>query len=191
MSTDSKNTAIQPLRILGIDPGSVTTGIGIIDVQGARNEWVFHAAVRTGGGDIASRLNVIFSDVSELIKIYQPTHVAIEDVFVGNNASSALKLGQARGAAICAAVQAGLPVHEYSAKQIKQSVVGTGAATKSQMQHMVQVLLNLSSESSIQTDAADALGVALCHGNSRGLRLPMQRKGNRRRSVRFTASDIK
>lgn len=180
----SQTQSKQTIRMLGIDPGSVVTGAGIIDVCGDKNTWVHHCAIRTGSGDIGSRLNIIFSEITRLIGEYQPAEFAIENVFVGNNAASALKLGQARGAAICAAVQAGLPVHEYSAKQIKQNVVGTGAATKSQMQHMVKVLLNLAVEN-VQSDAADALGVALCHGNSRGLRLPMQRTGNRRRSVRF------
>lgn len=169
-----------PLRILGIDPGSVTTGVGIIESDGKSSRLLFYGVIRTGGGDIPSRLKVILEDVAQLIEQWQPDEVAIEEVFVGNNAMSALKLGQARGAAICAAVQKGLPVSEYSARQVKQNVVGTGAATKEQMQHMVKSLLAINVDK-LQADAADALGIALCHSHSRELREPMQVRGNRRK----------
>lgn len=172
------------VRILGIDPGSVTTGVGIIDTNGRQTVYVHHCAIRTGGGDLPSRLKVILAEVTALIETWKPDEVAIEEVFVSNNAMSALKLGQARGAAICAAVQMDLPVSEYSARQVKQSVVGTGAADKKQIQHMVKSLLALELES-IQADAADALGIALCHSHSRALRIPMQLRGNRRRKTRF------
>ena len=173
------------IRILGIDPGSVTTGVGIIESDGKSSSLVFYGVIKTGGGDIPSRLNVILSDVTEVIEQWQPHEVAIEDVFVGNNAMSALKLGQARGAAICAAVQAGLPVSEYSPRQVKQNIVGTGAATKEQMQHMVKSLLAIDVDK-LQADAADALGIALCHGHSRELRGEMQLRGNsRKRGTRF------
>ena len=173
------------IRILGIDPGSVTTGVGVIESDGKSSSLVFYGVIKTGGGEIPDRLKVILSDVTEVIAQWQPHEVAIEDVFVGNNAMSALKLGQARGAAICAAVQAGLPVSEYSPRQVKQNIVGTGAATKEQMQHMVKSLLAIDVEK-LQADAADALGIALCHGHSRGLRGEMQLRGNsRKRGARF------
>ena len=173
------------IRILGIDPGSVTTGVGIIDSDSKNSYLVFYGIVRTGGGKIPARLKVILSDITELISHWQPHEVAIEDVFVGNNAMSALKLGQARGAAICAAVQVGLPVSEYSPCQVKQNIVGTGAATKEQMQHMVKSLLSIEVDK-LQADAADALSIALCHSNSRGLRDALQLRGNsRKRSARF------
>ncbi len=172
----------KPIRILGIDPGSVTTGVGVIESDGKNSSLIFYGVIKTGGGDIPDRLKVILSDVTEVITQWQPHEVAIEDVFVGNNAMSALKLGQARGAAICAAVQADLPVSEYSPTQVKQNIVGTGAATKEQMQHMVKSLLGINVDK-LQADAADALGIALCHGHSRGLRGEMQLRGNSRKRV--------
>lgn len=168
------------VRILGIDPGSVTTGVGVIESDGRQHSLLFYGVIKTGGGEIPDRLKVILSDVTQLIEQWQPHEVAIEDVFVGNNAMSALKLGQARGAAICAAVQSGLPVSEYSARQVKQNIVGTGAATKEQMQHMVKSLLAIEVDQ-LQADAADALGIALCHSHSRALRVPMELRGNRRK----------
>ena len=151
------------IRILGIDPGSQRTGIGIIDVDaGGRARHVHHQPlVRLGADDFAQRLKVLVQGLHALIEEYQPQEVAIEKVFMAKNADSALKLGQARGSAIVAAVNAGLPVAEYSARQVKQSVVGTGAADKEQVQHMVKQLLKL--PACPQADAADALAVALCH----------------------------
>ncbi len=151
------------MRILGIDPGSITTGYGVIAEQDGRVHYVDSGCIRTGGEQLAERLKHIFRGVSELIAHYQPQQVAIERVFVHRNADSALKLGQARGAAICAAVQLDLPVHEYTPTEIKQAVVGRGGAAKEQVQHMVQVLLKLQGKP--QSDAADALAVALCHSH--------------------------
>jgi len=119
------------------------------------------------GENFAERLGYIFQHVSELIAEYQPTELSIEQVFVNKNIDSALKLGQARGAAICAAVQAGLSVHEYAPKAVKSAVVGTGNATKEQVQHMMSMLLKL--EKGLQADQADALGIALCHAHNRQL----------------------
>ncbi|MGM0563237.1 MAG: crossover junction endodeoxyribonuclease RuvC [Pseudomonadota bacterium] len=178
----------EPLRILGIDPGSVVMGVGVIEVEGSRQRHLYHAAIRTGGGPLPERLGVILARVSEVIAQWQPHEAAVEEVFVSANAMSALKLGQARGAAICAAVQAGVAVSEYSARQIKQSVVGSGGASKDQVQHMVRALLQLADEP-LQADAADALGAALCHAQSRALRLPLQRRGNRRRGNRRVRSE--
>jgi len=156
--------------------------VGIIDTDGVNNTHVYHAAIRTGGGELPARLKVILAEVTKVITEWQPDEVSIEEVFLSNNAMSALKLGQARGAAICAAVQLDLPVSEYSARQVKQSVVGTGAAKKDQVEHMVKTLLTLDIDK-IQADAADALAIALCHSHSRNLRIPMQLRGNRRKKT--------
>ncbi|MCL1078449.1 crossover junction endodeoxyribonuclease RuvC [Parashewanella spongiae] len=147
--------------ILGIDPGSRITGYGIIDCRGRKQLYLGSGCIRTSGDELAPKLKQIFDGLSEIIRQYQPEEFAIERVFMAKNADSALKLGQARGAAIVAATNASLPVAEYSATQIKSAVVGTGRAQKTQIQHMVQQLLKL--PSSPQADAADALGVALCH----------------------------
>ena len=152
------------IRILGIDPGSRITGYGIIEVEGNHNRYVTSGCVRTIHKALPDRLRVIFEGVQELISTYQPDEMAIEQVFMHRNADSALKLGQARGSAICAGVTASLPVGEYSPRSIKQAVVGKGSANKAQVQHMVRTLLALSDTP--QEDAADALAVALCHGHT-------------------------
>ncbi|AGH81823.1 crossover junction endodeoxyribonuclease RuvC [Psychromonas sp. CNPT3] len=150
--------------ILGIDPGSRITGYGIIEQKGAKCIYIASGCIRTKGDTLAPKLDMIFSGISEIIKQYQPTEFAIEQVFMGKNPDSALKLGQARGAAIVAATQADLYICEYSARQIKQAVVGTGAATKDQVQQMVVRLLQLSGTP--QADAADGLAVAICHAHT-------------------------
>jgi crossover junction endodeoxyribonuclease RuvC len=152
-------------RIMGIDPGSRTTGIGIIDTDGRNNRVVHFQPIICGDGAFPDRLKVIFTQISKLIQQHRPDEVAVETVFMAKNASAALKLGQARGAAICAAVAMDLPVYEYAPKAIKLSVVGKGAAAKSQVQYMVALLLNIKDK--IQEDAADALAVSICHSNSR------------------------
>ena len=156
-----------PIRILGIDPGSQRTGVGIVDVDAAgRTTHVFHAAVNLLDNDsFPLRLKQIFEDLRDVVTAHRPDEVAIERVFMARNADSALKLGQARGAAICAVVAHGLRVAEYSAKEIKQSIVGGGGAEKRQVQHMVSILLNI--ERGLQADAADALAVALTHAHTR------------------------
>ena len=152
-------------RILGIDPGSVITGLGFIDAGVSRTNHVYHETIRVGKGPFPQRLRIIFERVAAAIHEYQPEEVAIESVFVSKNPDSALKLGQARGAAICAAVSMNLPISEYAPRQVKKSVVGRGAADKTQVQHMVAILLNI--DKNIQSDAADALGVALTHAHHR------------------------
>jgi crossover junction endodeoxyribonuclease RuvC len=147
--------------ILGIDPGSRITGYGIIRVVANKAEYLGSGCIRVQDENFATRLNNVFTGVSEIIRQFQPSDFAIEQVFMAKNADSALKLGQARGAAIVAGTSHSLPVFEYSARQIKQSVVGTGSADKTQVQHMVTYLLKLSKTP--QADAADALAVALCH----------------------------
>lgn len=147
--------------ILGIDPGSRITGYGVIRQQNGRVEYLGSGCIRTSGEQLSDKLKQIYDGVSEVIIQFQPDMFAIEQVFMAKNPDSALKLGQARGCAIVAAVNAGLPVAEYAARQVKQSVVGTGAADKEQVQHMVKQLLKL--PACPQADAADALAVALCH----------------------------
>jgi crossover junction endodeoxyribonuclease RuvC len=149
------------IRILGIDPGSRLTGYGLIDAEGGHSRYVASGCLQVGGDSLSDKLGLIFRELSELMSEYRPQHFAIESVFMHRNAGSALKLGQARGAAICAAVMQELPVAEYAPREIKLSVVGKGGADKQQVQHMVRVLLNLSDVP--QADAADALAVALCH----------------------------
>lgn len=164
--------------ILGIDPGSRKTGFGIIEVTGSSHRYVTSGVIRLPEVELAERLGVIFSSVNEIIERYCPQQVAVEQVFMGKNASSALKLGQARGAAIVACVQQQLEVAEYSARQIKQAVVGSGAAEKEQVQLMVQRLLKLNATP--QEDAADALAVAICHAHSRATLVNLAASGVRR-----------
>ncbi|MDL0429800.1 crossover junction endodeoxyribonuclease RuvC [Marinobacter sp. TBZ242] len=149
--------------IMGVDPGSRITGYGIIRAEGRLIEYIDSGCIRVGEKPMAERLQTIFHSLATLIGEYRPGEFAIEQVFMARNPDSALKLGQARGAAIVAAANSGLEVHEYSARQVKQAVVGKGGADKAQVAHMVQVLLSLSRKP--QADAADALGIALCHAH--------------------------
>ena len=154
-------------RILGIDPGSQRTGIGIIDADaGGASRHVFHTALDLLDNDtFPLRLKQIFDEVCALIAEHRPVEAAVERVFMARNADSALKLGQARGAAICAVVSQGIVVHEYAATEVKQSVVGSGRGDKAQVQHMVGVLLGL--KGPLQADAADALAIAVAHAHTR------------------------
>ncbi len=156
------------MRVLGIDPGSRITGYGIVEQQGNRLVHVDNGAIFTDSAtDFAGRLKQIFEGLSAVIAEYRPDQVAVENIFFSTNVQSALKLGQARGAAIVAAVHAGLPVAEYSALQVKQAVVGQGRAEKGQVQKMLKALLGLPEIA--QADASDALAVAVCHINSHEL----------------------
>lgn len=150
--------------ILGIDPGSRKTGFGLINSQGSCLSYISSGVIRIPDEQLPERLKLIFDGISEIIQEYSPREVAVEQVFMAKSAGSALKLGQARGAAIVAAVNNELPVSEYEARKVKQAVVGTGAADKLQVQHMVKTLLKL--PETPQEDAADALAVAICHANS-------------------------
>lgn len=152
--------------ILGIDPGSRVTGYGVIRAVGDRQEYVASGCIRTAAKEtLPEKLDVIFSGVTRLIDDHLPSELAVERIFMAKNAESALKLGHARGVAIVAAVNQGLPVYEYEARKVKQAVVGSGAASKTQVQHMIMALLELSG--SPHPDAADALAVAVCHVNTR------------------------
>ena len=150
--------------ILGIDPGSRVTGYGVIKAEGNKQEYITSGCIRTGvKAALPERLDVIFQGVSQIITEFIPTELAVEQIFMARSAESALKLGHARGVAIVAAVNQGLSVHEYEARKIKQAVVGGGSANKSQVQHMVMTLLKLPAKP--QSDAADALAIAICHNN--------------------------
>lgn len=154
-------------RILGIDPGSLKTGFGVIDVNGAKTAYVSSGVIRLPAHEsLPARLKIIFDSMLEVIDEYQPAEIAVEQVFMSKSAGSALKLGQARGAAIVAGTFRDIPIAEYEAKKVKQSVVGNGGADKLQVQHMMKALLKLSATP--QEDAADALAVAMCHINTRG-----------------------
>ena len=155
------------VRILGIDPGSRLTGFGIVDCEGPNAAYVASGAIRSVEGDFPHRLKLIYRAVAEIVEEHRPQVVAVESVFMHKNASSALKLGHARSAAICATFSLELEVVEYAPREIKQAIVGTGAATKEQVQHMIVNLLNLDGAPS--ADAADALAAALCHANQRRL----------------------
>ena len=183
MNPRPSSLAPAPCRILGIDPGSQRTGIGIIEVDEAgRSRHVFNCAINLLDNEtFAARLKQLFDELGAIILDYAPHEVAVERVFVSRNADSALKLGQARGAAICAVVSRGLAISEYAAREVKQSVVGTGSGDKAQVQHMVGVLLNLHEK--LQADAADALAIALTHAHVRAsvARLGLPRVAWRRR----------
>lgn len=169
--------------ILGIDPGSRITGYGVVRDTGHGCEYVASGCIRTGKGELAERLDAVFAGVSEVIGLYQPDQMGIEQVFMARNADSALKLGQARGVAIVAGTRAGLAISEYSATQIKSAVVGSGRAAKEQVQMMVMHLLGLTSKP--QIDASDALAVALCHAHHRQTLIPHNLDGARSRGGRL------
>ena len=152
------------MRVLGIDPGSRITGFGLVESHGSELKHVAHGALKLGNGELSDRLKNIFDGLSDVIKRTQPDIVAVEKVFMATNANSALILGHARGAAICAAAHHNLTVFEYTALQIKRAVVGNGRTEKSQVQHMIRVLLGLNQKPS--TDAADALACSICHINT-------------------------
>ena len=150
-------------RILGLDPGSLRTGYGVIDCNAGQLRIVAQGCIATAGGPLADRLRTIHARVAELIAQHAPQEIAVERVFLSKNADSALKLGQARGAAL-AAVPLSLSVHEYAPRAIKLAVVGVGGAEKLQVAHMVKQLLRV--DMRLGADAADALAVAICHANS-------------------------
>jgi len=172
-------------RILGIDPGSRQTGYGIIDADKNNSLHVDSGCIYVKGETFPDRLGYIFQQLSKIIAEYQPIELSIEKVFVNKNVDSAMKLGQARAAAICAAVNAGLSVSEYTPKAVKSAVVGTGNASKEQVQHMMSALLKL--EKGLQADQADALGIALCHAHNRALVGKIALPNRRRSSGRWMA----
>jgi len=168
------------MRILGIDPGTRITGYGLVDQQGNRLLHVDNGAIITrSDAALADRLKQIHDRITEIIRQYAPEAVAIEEIFLSQNPQSALKLGHARGSAMLSAVNAGLPVFEYTALQVKSAVVGYGKAAKPQVQQMVKTLLKLPEIA--QEDASDALAVAICHAHSAGLKQQIQQQLRQRR----------
>ena len=160
------------VRILGIDPGSRITGYGIIDLEGRSTAPVEWGSVRTAG-EHGDRLKTIFGAFDGLVRKFAPDEVAVERVFMHRNPDSALKLGQARAAALCGTFSAEIPIYEYSARRIKKAIVGRGSAEKSQVGLMVRTILGLRQE--LEPDAADALAAALCHAHERGTRTVLDR----------------
>jgi crossover junction endodeoxyribonuclease RuvC len=154
---------IEKTRIIGIDPGSRCTGYGVIDSDGFRHEYITSGYLKIKGDELPERLGSIFNQLCDVIKEWQPQTMGIEQVFVNKNVDSALKLGQARGAAICAGVNAQLEVGEYTPRAIKKAVVGNGSADKQQIQQMMKILLKL--DFVPQSDEADGLAIAVCHAN--------------------------
>ncbi|PPD46980.1 MAG: crossover junction endodeoxyribonuclease RuvC [Methylobacter sp.] len=161
------------MRILGIDPGSRITGYGIIENHPQGHRYIASGCIRISADYFPDRLQQIFDGLCHVVAQYHPEEMAIEQVFMHKNADSALKLGQARGAAICAVQSTGLPVFEYAARQVKQAIAGKGNADKLQVQHMVKMLLNIQGE--LQIDASDALGISICHAHYQQTALRLQR----------------
>lgn len=153
------------VRILGLDPGSQRTGYAIVETQAGRVAYVVSGAIRTRGESLAERLQEVFAGVESLTSEFRPDEVAIERIFMHRNADSALKLGQARGAALSATFSVRPRVFEYAPREVKLAVVGTGSAQKEQVQLMVKHLLNIAGP--LTADAADALAIAMCHAHSR------------------------
>ena len=172
-------------RILGLDPGLRITGFGLIDQLGSQLRYVASGCIKTRDGELPGRLKTLLDGVREVIDTYRPDVVVVEKVFVNVNPQSTLLLGQARGAVICGAVSRDLPVAEYTALQVKQSVVGYGKAHKEQVQHMVQRLLLL--DASPSADAADALACAICHAHGAQGLGGLAGVGSRRRAGRILA----
>ncbi|WP_027589274.1 crossover junction endodeoxyribonuclease RuvC [Pseudomonas sp. RL] len=169
--------------ILGIDPGSRITGFGVVRDTGRGCEYIASGCIRTGSGSLPERLQTVYRGVSEVIRQYGPITMGIEQVFMARNADSALKLGQARGAAIVAGAESGLEIAEYTATQVKQAIAGTGGADKQQVQMMVMHLLKLLQKP--QIDASDALAIALCHAHHRQSLIPHGLTQAKRRSGRL------
>ena len=165
-AADERVAPLASVRILGLDPGSQRTGFGLIDCHGTECVYVAHGCISATGKSLSERLRVIFEGVRALVEEHRPGEVAIERVFVNRNVDSAIKLGQARGAALCA-IPPGVPVFEYAPRAVKLAVVGFGGAEKLQVAHMIRGLLQL--QGRIGPDASDALAVAVCHAHSRRL----------------------
>jgi crossover junction endodeoxyribonuclease RuvC len=160
-------------RILGIDPGSRITGYGVVESTPRGIRYIASGCIRIKSDEFPERLKQIFDGVSQVIELYRPEQMAIEQVFMHKNADSALKLGQARGAAICATLNRDLPVFEYAARQVKQALVGKGNADKLQVQHMVKILLSIQGD--MQIDASDALAIGLCHSHYQETAIRLQK----------------
>ena len=153
------------MKIFGIDPGSRVTGYGVIQSSGKKLKFLDCGVIKTKEKDFIKRLPIIFSGIEDLMDIHNPDMVAIENVFMHRNADSALKLGQARAAAISGTFKKSLDVFEYSAKEVKLAVVGTGSAEKEQVKEMVKLILGIKNKN-LNLDESDALAIAICHAHS-------------------------
>ena len=172
----------QPARILGIDPGSLATGYGIVDSTGQSLKHVASGCIKPRGATFLERLKDIYFGIGEIVETYSPDEVAVEQAFVHKNADSALKIGQARAAAICGTLSRQIPLAEYTPRAVKLAVVGKGGAGKEQVQHMMRVLLGLKGE--LQPDSADALAIAVCHAHTRGMQARISVLTGTRRAAR-------
>ncbi len=161
------------MRILGIDPGSRVTGYGVIDSDGVTSRHVTSGCIRTENEDFSARLGEIFHGIQAIVRAELPDQVAVEQVFVARNPSSALKLGHARGAAVTAVVTLDLSVAEYTPRAVKKALVGTGAAEKEQVRHMIRLLLGANGKMGL--DESDAVAIALCHAHSSVTHLKLRR----------------
>jgi len=182
ISDTNRLSADQSQIILGIDPGLRRTGFGVIEQRGQKLQYLASGVIKSGSGELPERIGVIHAGICEVAQSYRPDVATIEKVFVNVNPQSTLLLGQARGAAIAALVYSGLPVHEYTALQLKQAVTGHGHADKQQIQAMVKRLLNLPAEPG--SDAADALACAICHVNASGMTSRVRRSSGRNLRIR-------
>lgn len=162
------------VRILGIDPGSRVTGYGVVELTGALTRPVAWGGIATSG-EHCDRLRQIFNEVGRLVDEHRPDEIAIERVFVHKNADSALKLGQARAAALCATFGHEIPIHEYAPRVVKKALVGNGSADKTQVEYMVKVILGLRDR--MKADAADALAIAICHAHARAIHTFLPKAG--------------
>ena len=153
------------IKILGIDPGSINTGYGIIESKANHNKHIESGVIQVKGETLAEKLKTINAEIITIIKTFEPDEIAIEKVFMHRNADSALKLGQARAAAISGTFKKGLDVFEYSAREVKLAVVGTGSAEKEQVREMVKLILGIKNKD-LNLDESDALAIAICHAHS-------------------------
>ena len=152
------------IRILGLDPSLVACGWGVVDMEGTKLRHVAHGVIRPAAkADLHIRLRTLFESITDVIQLHDPNESAVEEAFMKNNAASAIKLGHARASCLLAASLSGLGVGEYSPRSVKKSVVGTGAADKAQVAHMMNVLMPGCGVSA--GDASDALAIAICHGH--------------------------
>jgi crossover junction endodeoxyribonuclease RuvC len=170
----SINSNYEGYTIIGIDPGSNKTGFGIIKTNGFKHEYITSGHINLTTTEFPQNLGKIFTELNKILTANSVQSAAIEDVFMKNNPSSAIKLGQARGAALVALTNHQLPVTTYSPRQIKKAVVGSGAAEKTQVQFMVKLLLKIKHD--LQADEADALAIALCHAHSSPINLRNKNK---------------
>ena len=161
------------MRIIGIDPGSIKTGYGVIDYNGSSTSYVTSGVIDAKKDSFNNRLKIIFESLAEIIREHKPDQMAVETVFVHKNASSALKLGHARAAAICASFESNINIFEYSPREVKLSTVGTGKAEKEQVMEMVKLILSIK-QVKLNLDESDALAVGICHAHAQSIKAKIE-----------------